>query len=94
MDKQLQHEDFRKPSVEEHSSKKDSTLDAVSKLNKDIEEAKRQKYLAFLKEDQQLKAKNDAEKLKALEMMMKVLEHNVKTGKAKTKELMTAYENF
>ena len=27
-------------------------------------------------------------------MMMKVLEHNVKTGKAKTKELMTAYENF
>lgn len=41
-----------------------------------------------------MKDKSDKEKLKALEMMMKVLEHNVVTGKAKTKELMTAYKNF
>ena len=50
----MRHEDFGKPSIEEPSSKKDETMDALSKLKKDVEETKMNKYRAFLKEDQQI----------------------------------------
>lgn len=41
-----------------------------------------------------IKARNEEEKTQAFTLMMKVLDHNVKTGKAKAKELLDAHEQF